>query len=278
MAPVAGFWGRPTSTLDWCEANYAVSGYIAEFWNTLSNMSMIVPPLYGIYEASRQRFEARFTICFILLLVVGLGSSAFHMTLLYEMQLTDELPMVFCSCFLLYCLADIQHMQTRSHFNWLSVSLVACSAIFCLSYLLYPNPLLHQAIYGMATLTITVLDVRLVRSQNDPQLWRLFYGGLVLYVTAVSLWNIDNHLCGPISQLRTRLPSFLRPFTQLHAWWHLFAGYASYIHILFCLKIWYNVRHQKCDMHVGAVGLTIRRAERPAGGDTRQAANGKRRD
>lgn len=31
MAPAQGFWGEPTSTLDWCEENYEVSYYIAEF-------------------------------------------------------------------------------------------------------------------------------------------------------------------------------------------------------------------------------------------------------
>ena len=40
--------------------------------------------------------------------------------------------------------ADIHHLQTKSHLNWLSVSLVIYSLIFTLSYLLYPNPLLHQ--------------------------------------------------------------------------------------------------------------------------------------
>jgi len=26
-----GFWGEVTSTLDWCEENYAVSAFLAEF-------------------------------------------------------------------------------------------------------------------------------------------------------------------------------------------------------------------------------------------------------
>lgn len=32
MAPLenVGYWGEPTSTIDWCERNYEVSFYIAE--------------------------------------------------------------------------------------------------------------------------------------------------------------------------------------------------------------------------------------------------------
>ena len=26
-----GYWGKPTATIDWCEENYVVNHYIAEF-------------------------------------------------------------------------------------------------------------------------------------------------------------------------------------------------------------------------------------------------------
>lgn len=31
MAPTDGYWGKVTSTIDWCEENYVVNRYVAEF-------------------------------------------------------------------------------------------------------------------------------------------------------------------------------------------------------------------------------------------------------
>merc|ERR1711953_34056 len=62
MAPLnepKGYWGSPTSTLDWCESNYEVSYYIAEFWNTITNLMMIIPSLKGLYTVKQQNFESR---------------------------------------------------------------------------------------------------------------------------------------------------------------------------------------------------------------------------
>ena len=44
MAPVDGFWGQPTSTLDWCESNYDVNSYIAEFCKSDRRASLPPPP------------------------------------------------------------------------------------------------------------------------------------------------------------------------------------------------------------------------------------------
>ena len=32
---LVGFWGRPSSTLDWCEENYLYSSYVAEFCESI---------------------------------------------------------------------------------------------------------------------------------------------------------------------------------------------------------------------------------------------------
>lgn len=32
-----GYWGPPTATIDWCEANYDVSFYVAEFCKLFVN-------------------------------------------------------------------------------------------------------------------------------------------------------------------------------------------------------------------------------------------------
>src|SRR5690606_28351314 len=42
-----GFWGPPTSSVDWCEANYVHSFYVCEWYNTLSSAAMVVVGTLG---------------------------------------------------------------------------------------------------------------------------------------------------------------------------------------------------------------------------------------
>jgi len=116
----SGYWGKRTATIDWCESNYEVTSFIAEFWNTISNLVMILFPLYAIYWsfkhrqfARRNKFKKHFQVpksaiyCQFALLLVGIGSWMFHMTLLYPMQLLDELPMLYCAGLMIYANFDL---------------------------------------------------------------------------------------------------------------------------------------------------------------------------
>lgn len=88
------------STVDWCEQNYSVSSYIAEYWNTLTGLCIIFSGVYFerwrviyINEALHKYNDNFVRIC-TLLILVGVGTMLFHGTLYYPFQLLDELPML----------------------------------------------------------------------------------------------------------------------------------------------------------------------------------------
>ena len=91
-----GYWGAVTGNPDWCEENYVVTYYIAEFWNTLSSVPIVLAGLYGLRQSIQQRFGWQYSLSWFALAVVGLGSCAFHGTLLFEGQALDELSMIWC--------------------------------------------------------------------------------------------------------------------------------------------------------------------------------------
>lgn len=37
-----GYWGPVTSSIDWCEKNYEVTPYVAEFSNTFTNIGFVI--------------------------------------------------------------------------------------------------------------------------------------------------------------------------------------------------------------------------------------------
>ncbi|KAJ2765855.1 hypothetical protein IWQ56_003934, partial [Coemansia nantahalensis] len=54
--------------------NYVLCKYIAEFWNTSTNMAFFALALFGMWKVRATRQESRFLLCYIGMLVVGLGS------------------------------------------------------------------------------------------------------------------------------------------------------------------------------------------------------------
>uniref|UniRef100_A0A673LAU4 Alkaline ceramidase n=1 Tax=Sinocyclocheilus rhinocerous TaxID=307959 RepID=A0A673LAU4_9TELE len=135
MAPAAdrpGYWGTPTSTLDWCEENYVVSYYIAEFWNTVSNLIMILPPIYGAIQTCKDGLEVRYVWSFLGIAAVGIGSWSFHMTLQYEMQLLDELPMIYSCCVFVYFLPVLCRV-----YPWLRALGFTSLSVFLLGFILW---------------------------------------------------------------------------------------------------------------------------------------------
>jgi dihydroceramidase len=245
-----GFWIR-TASIDWCEENYQLSEYIAEFWNSFSNLAFILLASAGAWRAYKNSLDVGFILGYLSIIVVGFGSYAFHATLIYEMQLLDELPMIFCAATLLYCslLENGSFVKRYGRFLILS-GLMFYSVASILFYLVLNKPYIHQIAFGILTAAFSLLMIPIVKESpaKVKNLVRLAVGS---YAFAFFLWNIDNLHCDKLRSFRNDLSTMLADafravlpvwddysslyvgslagsVFQLHAWWHMLSAWAAY--------------------------------------------------
>ena len=135
--PTNGFWGHVTASRDWCEPNYAVTPYIAEFWNTISNLLYILFAI-NLWRIKRNldRTVPQFhhfqslNVFISGLFVLGFASGSFHGTLKYWPQIFDRV-------------VSMLHLRHFCPFQRISYYLIGCNfAILLISHLAadwYPN-------------------------------------------------------------------------------------------------------------------------------------------
>lgn len=231
----SGFWGYPTSTMDWCEENYASTPLVAEFWNTISNVVFVVPPLITAYHIKKYKLlEDRFILSLCLLAAVGFGSFAFHSTLLYHSQLLDELPMIYGTCAMLYTVLECRGKENVIN-QTLVVVLSLISFLVTIIYIGLKNPLVFLWCYGLMVATLLVLHIRACIKYEGSK--KLLAWSTLSYGLGFILWNIDNEFCYQVRDIRASLPGFLQPLLQLHAWWHVLAGIGTFLSITFCINL-----------------------------------------
>ncbi|KAI9592453.1 alkaline ceramidase 3-like protein [Syncephalis fuscata] len=234
-ATTLGYWGKRTSTLDWCEENYVVCKYIAEFHNTVTNAVFVLLALYGLHTVKKLNHEARFLAGFGTFMLVGIGSWFFHMTLLYEMQLLDELPMLYATCVLIYSAFETKE---KIVYGWrLPALLTTVAVLISTIYVFVKSPLFHQ--WSYALLTAVLVFRALYMFNNVPagearnSMRRLLISSWTMYALGFLSWNIDNEFCPQIRAARAYIGAPWDSLLQLHGWWHILTGLGSYAYIVF---------------------------------------------
>ncbi|KAJ2778958.1 alkaline ceramidase ydc1 [Coemansia javaensis] len=227
----AYFWGERTSTIDWCEENYAVSNYIAEFWNTLTNLAMVMLAVLGACSSIRNGHGKRVTAMYAVFLVVGLGSMCFHATLKYSTQLLDELPMLYLCATGLYAIVEIDR-KIRYGIK-VPVALALFQVAITVTYMFWvQNPIFHQAAFAATTLLTICFGYRRlgempVTSETRRLLQRLVLHGFLGMCGGFLVWNIDNIFCHRLRSYRTYVGAPLDAVLQLHGWWHILTAYGG---------------------------------------------------
>ncbi|KAF7302764.1 hypothetical protein HMN09_00911500 [Mycena chlorophos] len=230
-----GYYGPPTATLDWCEANHQFSYYISEMANSLSNVFTVGCAALGAQLVVREKLPSRFILGYLGIAAVGIGSFWFHATLLYSAQLGDEIPMIFVTTMCMWLLFDQRPgfsflKTTRSWATTILASLFITS--FTWSYLKYRNPVYHQFVFGTMLLTIAFrvyyllsLSKRyspLVPADKKRHIARLFGSGVAQFVFAFLIWNLDNIFCETITGWKLSVGWPTAFLLEGHSWWHLF--------------------------------------------------------
>lgn len=191
---------------------------------------------FAIYHAYRNKLDLRFILAALGFLLVGIGLWFFHMTLRYEFQLLDELPMIYATC--------IPFWSVFSQFKTIKGSIVVGLLIFAAAnlltviYLHFKDPTIHQTGYAILNAGIIFQSAILAhRHVSDKaalkQLDRTMILGVSIFLAGYLLWNMDIHLC---SLARATRRDWGMPYGFIlegHGWWHILTGTGVYFYLVY---------------------------------------------
>ena len=215
-----------TSTISWCEDKFVYSPYIAEFYNSISNIFYIFIYYFGLYSVKQIFCKDYDKKLFGMLLFTGGCSFYFHATLSLLGQIMDELSILFVlsqSLLLLY-----------KNNNFIVYSIYILTFIFTIIMCFIPE-LNIPILFSFGMFMWRNIEHKLVISQKNKIV--LWYHTKVLFFISLVCWFTDKFLCDvwPVSEL------------YLHAWWHLLIGMTAYYAIFIGLYIEYGIYSHKID-------------------------------
>jgi dihydroceramidase len=225
-----GYW-NVTSSIDWCERNYVVSYYVAEFWNTISAAIFVICGLLDFQHALRMRAELRFKMYSLSVVMVGIGTATFHGSLTFVGQLGDELPMVWMMMILWYIMIV---METKDPKAILPVMLALYSFLFSVVHSVgafHRVFQVHFAVLILVTLGIGLKHLLKFGNHKNDQLWPLGWYYVALWIAALGFWLSDQFMCQSMHSLR--IGSLGLPNPQGHAFWHLLTGLSTHVGMVF---------------------------------------------
>lgn len=239
--PQVGYWSPQTSAANFCEIDYEVSHYVAEFVNTISNLAYIwqgVVTLPRSLRGNGREFQLwKWPVENLALLLVGVGSAVFHATLLHEMQIIDESGMYALVGALDYRLWSSGMNEAA---KWLFGTALGGTIVGVIGWNAVgtsdgkASNFVHLALFiGLLTalwprVLYMVRQGRHQRRANGltgkdevaSKLMRQFGLGALYFYSGLAVWLVDGHFCYNLRDIRAMLGLPLCWTLELHGWWH----------------------------------------------------------
>ncbi|NXO02087.1 ACER1 ceramidase, partial [Rhinopomastus cyanomelas] len=218
-----------SAEVDWCEGNFERSPIIAEYYNTGCCGSGNGPA-----DLPGQTGCVRVQLCCHgpPLLLAGVFSTYFHMTLSYVGQLLDELSILWTLAvaysFWYPKIYFPRFIKSRKQFIWLSAATTALSTVMS-----FVKPALNAYALNCIAFHLLYLTWRELKKCKDRRVHRMAAVMVMWWALAISSWISDRWLCGLWQAVN---------FPYFHSLWHVLIA----LSLLYCcpLVIYFDVRYE----------------------------------
>jgi hypothetical protein len=249
------------STVDWCEKNYTIVGYIAEFWNTITGIAIAISAVYFRYNHKVSELNNVFWF----LMLVSVGTVLFHATLLYKYQLLDEMPMLFIAMEYLRILTNLNTFEALTN-SW-TITLLSMRPVFIigipLTYALGPYAQIFSfhLTLKMYELTILYMMYEVSKTLNKYVYSKCFNNNITQLINSLTTLEIKTSKSRSFIEAQNLLNIYIAyrkkmsyhivigsafygvsmglwliencfceyiETIQLHAWWHVLSSFGIY--------------------------------------------------
>ena len=207
-----------SSPVDWCEDNFTVSGNIAEFTNTISNIVIILAIVTLRSKVWKNYTEYVTTgpdILFYLAICVGIGSCYFHGTLSLLGQFVDEILLMWL-VLVSYLFFLPRKYLPKNTSQSMVVLLISAFGIFLSCLWFYETAIFCLIIFSISTPCFLII-VRETVINSHPEIRNLSIASVCSLVVVLTTWLVDYFMCGTVK-------SFGLP--GIHCIFHLVIGFA----------------------------------------------------
>ncbi|NWY97615.1 ACER1 ceramidase, partial [Loxia curvirostra] len=248
-----------SAEVDWCESNFVRSAVIAEYYNTVSGSGRLGPapgtqelllgsrqdgtslfsflllaPLNFLVLEEPPRAGERMELCHLKvpLLLAGVFSMYFHMTLSYVGQLLDELSILWTLA-VAYSFWYPQAyfpkcIKTRRHFFWLTGITTVISTLMS-----FVKPTLNAYALNCIAFHLLYMTWKELKKCNDKRVHRMAAVMVMWWALAITSWISDRWLCWLWQAIN---------FPYFHSFWHVLIAMS----LLYCcpLVIYFDVSYE----------------------------------
>jgi len=238
-----GYWGAVTADYDWCEQNYVVTSYIAEFWNCVSSIAIFSCGLYYLRQSLRFNYGLRFTLASCIVAVIGLGSIAFHGTLTKYGQWLDEIPMLFGSLIFFYitCCNSMTKTNEKKYSTTLGVILLSIGVATTYIYFTI-GFFFFLVMYIAVVASVFGITLYQLRPKSPARKYALYSIGMYIFGFA-AFWIPEQIVCGNRNIDRHDSGLLALP-VPLHAFFHLTSAVGP-VYMLVYLSFEYLERRKR---------------------------------